>query len=1003
MIRLTFLLLISLLYIPSLTQTQCNTELPDNSIVILDSNTHHTVSGGINPVAFVGWNRFEVDSTIYPVSSGGNSLDDNLEWILPALNSGSCGPVYISCFQTALVPIATVDTDKEMNWLVSSYYENEANFVFIRINCEFLRYESDCRKTFQIFYYESDTSVTVTQSLLSQFLLADSTTNQLINDDIVVASFYKSKKGFYIGFLNQIPCASLTEFLFYYYPECPAISGVYSVSAVLPPSPADEYIRANVSCVLPFVTRYPLLLIADCYWNGTWRLPAENVCQCTSGSYFSTDSSSSNLSCVSCPVGTYKSAAGDAMEDCIVCPLRSSTSGLIGAVECVCDDRWYRGEGESVSESCVQSPSVVMNVRVERRTGVIELTVVWDTPTYSGTRDGNELLYRVSYYKSVSPGSEKEVELSERQFVLRDVSESTEYVIEVTSLNGVSTLSGVYNTVTITVLSSFPDLESIRYNMTTNILEWSYSLYGNREYVFELSYISTESNVTTSVYLNMSECMCAGGYTCVCSVFVADIDSTQPISFQLFSDNNSSVLTDTNLSYEYNFIDQSAPSSFLTQIIIIGVVLIVVILLIMFLVVLFFSISIVHRKRSVRSKNTPGNIPLMESLSTHTVQTDVDMFYQDPSLYEDLNKAIRSLTKEIDQKDIDVASVIGNGEFGDVCRGTLKINFRVVSVAIKTLKVSSSEKNKRDFFKEASSMGQFSHENVIYLYGVTLTKPIMIVTPFMENGSLDKFLVSNAETLNLLDLGKICLGVASGMNYLSKRGYVHRDLAARNVLIDSDYTPKIADFGLSRVTQENVYDVKTGGKIPVRWTAPEAILFRKFNMASDVWSYGILMWEVMSFGKPPYGDLDNYALLEQIQQGYRLEQPDGCPYLLYSLMLKCWDTIPEIRPTFSDLYFEVSSMVENNFNPRPKNRFSRSLAHSPLDFTSIEDWLTSLKMERYISNFKKNGYSNLSNVWHLSEHDLLALDIIPIGHRNKIMTSIHKANNKLSRTYSVRV
>ena len=770
------------------------------------------------------------------------------------------------------------------------------------------------------------------------------------------------------------------------------------MSAVLPPSPADEYIRVNVTCVFPFVTRYLLLLTADCYWNGTWRLPPENVCECPSGSYLSTNSINSILSCVLCPVDTYNSAAGDAMEDCIVCPVRSHTVGLTGGVECVCEDGWYRGVGESVSESCVQSPSVVVNVSVERRTssGVIELTVVWDTPVYSGTRDDIELLYRVSYYKSVSGGSVEEDVLSERQFVLSDVSESTEYVIEVTSLNGVSTLSDVYNTVSVTVLSSFPDLESIGYNMTTNILEWSYSLYGNREYVFELSYNSTESDVTTSVYLNMSECMCAGGYTCVCSVFVADLNSSQPISFHLFFD-NSSVLTDTNLSYDYNLLPQPTPTPSISLLIFIGigVVLIIVILLIMFFVILLFSIFIVHRKRSVHSKNnTLGNIPLMQSISTSPVQTGHDMLYQDPSLYEDLNKAVRSLTKELDQKDIEVSSVIGNGEFGDVCRGTLKINFRVVSVAIKTLKASSTEKNKQDFFKEASSMGQFSHENVIYLYGVTLTKPIMIVTPFMENGSLDKFLVSNTETLNLLDLGKICLGVASGMSYLSKSGYVHRDLAARNVLIDSDYTPKIADFGLSRETQENVYDVKTGGKIPVRWTAPEAILFRKFNMASDVWSYGVLMWEVMSYGKSPYGDVDNYTLLEQIQQGYRLEQPDECPYLLYSLMLKCWDTVPEMRPTFSDLHFQVSTMVENNFKSKPKNRFSRSIAHSPLDFTSIEDWLTSLKMERYVNNFKKNGYSTLPSVWHLSEHDLLALDIIPIGHRNKIMTSIHQANNR---------
>ena len=104
-------LLISLLYIPSLTQTQCNTELPDNSIAVLDSNTHHTVSGGdIFPVAFDGWSMIEVDKIIYPVSSGGNSFDDSLEWGPPSLNTGQCGPIYRSCFQTNLVPISTVDT-----------------------------------------------------------------------------------------------------------------------------------------------------------------------------------------------------------------------------------------------------------------------------------------------------------------------------------------------------------------------------------------------------------------------------------------------------------------------------------------------------------------------------------------------------------------------------------------------------------------------------------------------------------------------------------------------------------------------------------------------------------------------------------------------------------------------------------------------------------------------------------------------------------------------------
>ncbi|KAI6647578.1 Protein tyrosine kinase [Oopsacas minuta] len=991
--RCLFLILISIIFWPT-SLTQCNTELPDNSKVILDSNTYHTVdSGGVIQPETLGWGNVQVDSIVYTIGTSSNTFDDNLGWRPAILKTGSCGPEYESCFQSTRVLYASVDIEGEMNWLVSSYYQTLANAIFIRITCERnTNYETDCLKTFQIFYYESDTNIILTESLLSQFLLADNSTNQLMEGGgVVVASFPRSKNGFYIGLLNQNPCADLTEFLFYYY-ECPATnstSGIYSVSAMLSPSPADEVIHVNitnVSCILPFVNRDPLNLRAECYWNGTWSLPEEDLCVCMSGYYMLTDSSSSSII------------------SCVLCPYKSNTGGDIGAVECSCEDDWYRGEGESVSESCGQSPSAVENVRVDISTSPLEMTVEWDIPVYLGNRNENQLHYIVSYYEVVSPESKKEImNLKERQLVLSDVSESTEYVIIVTSLNGVSSVSDVYNRVNITVLSSFPDIDSISYN--SGILEWSYTLYGQREYVFELSYFFVEDDTTCVLHVNSSECECTGGYTCVCTVNVTDLDSSKSISFQLFSD-NSGILIATNLSYTINLSDTPTPQPTditLVLVITIGVVLIVIIVFIIVSIILFFLIFFCSRSIIVRSKLSHKDTPLMESEAQTPAQILHDQLYQDPSHFEVLNKAIRTFTKELDQRDIDVASVIGNGEFGDVCKGTLRINNRIVPVAIKTLKVSSSEKNKEDFFKEASIMGQFSHENVIYLYGVTLSKPVMIVTPFMENGSLDKFLTTNSETLNLFDLGKICLGVAKGMNYLSNVGYVHRDLAARNILIDSDFTPKIADFGLSRITHENVYDVKSGGKIPVRWTAPEAILYRKFNMASDVWSFGVLMWEVMSRGQIPYGDVDNYTLLEQIQQGYRLPQPEGCPYMLHALMIRCWDTVPEIRPTFSELHCEISEMVDNNFNPRPRSRFSKSFAHSPLDFTSIEDWLTSLKLERYATNFTKNGFANLSSVWHMSEHDLLAIDIIPVGHRNKIMTSIHKANNKLSRTYSVRV
>ncbi|KAI6647579.1 Mek4 secreted [Oopsacas minuta] len=535
--RCLFLILISIIFWPT-SLTQCNTELPDNSKVILDSNTYHTVdTGGVILPETLGWGNVQVDSIVYTVGTSSNTFDDNLGWRPAILKTGSCGPEYESCFQSTHVPYASVDIEGEMNWLVSSYYQTLANAIFIRITCERYRnYETDCLKTFQIFYYESDTNIILTESLLSQFLLADNTTNQLMEGGggVVVASFPRSKNGFYIGFLNQNPCALLTEFLFYCF-ECPATnstSGIYSVSAVLSPSPADEVIHVNVSCILPFVNRDPLNLRAECYWNGTWSLPEEDLCVCMSGYYMLTDSSSSSII------------------SCVLCPYKSNTGGDIGAVECSCEDDWYRGEGESVSESCGQSPSAVENVRVDISTTPLEMTVEWDIPVYLGNRNENQLHYIVSYYEVVSPESKKEImNLIERQLVLSNVSESTEYVIIVTSLNGVSSVSDVYNRVNITVLSSFPDFDSISYN--SGILEWSYTLYGQREYVFELSYFSVENDTTCVLHVNSSECECTGGYTCVCTVNVTDLDSSKSMSFQLFSDNSGTLIA-TNLSYSTN-------------------------------------------------------------------------------------------------------------------------------------------------------------------------------------------------------------------------------------------------------------------------------------------------------------------------------------------------------------------------------------------------------------------------------------------------------------------
>ncbi|NWX05778.1 EPHA8 protein, partial [Caloenas nicobarica] len=145
--------------------------------------------------------------------------------------------------------------------------------------------------------------------------------------------------------------------------------------------------------------------------------------------------------------------------------------------------------------------------------------------------------------------------------------------------------------------------------------------------------------------------------------------------------------------------------------------------------------------------------------------------------------------------------------------------------------------------------------------------------------------------------------VAGGMGYLSSLGFVHRDLAARNVLVDAQLVCKVSDFGLARAMApqggpEATYTSAAGGKIPIRWTAPESIARRTFSWASDVWSFGIVMWEVLSFGDRPYWDMDNQDVIAAIEQGYRLPPPPRCPPALHQLMLRCWRRRPRARPPF---------------------------------------------------------------------------------------------------------
>uniref|UniRef100_A0A672S8R5 Tyrosine-protein kinase n=1 Tax=Sinocyclocheilus grahami TaxID=75366 RepID=A0A672S8R5_SINGR len=249
----------------------------------------------------------------------------------------------------------------------------------------------------------------------------------------------------------------------------------------------------------------------------------------------------------------------------------------------------------------------------------------------------------------------------------------------------------------------------------------------------------------------------------------------------------------------------------------------------------------------------------------------------------------------MNRKDLKLIQTIGKGEFGDVMVG----DYRGTKVAVKCIKHDATA---QAFLAEASVMTQLRHTNLVQLLGVIVEErgSLFIVTEYMAKVS--------AVSLNIAV--KMCLcpcgsDVCEAMEYLEANNFVHRDLAARNVLVSDDNIAKVSDFGLTKEASST----QDTAKLPVKWTSPEALREKKFSTKSDVWSYGVLLWEIYSFGRVPYPRIPLKEVVPRVEKGYKMEAPDGCPAAVYDLMKQCWTLDPAGRPSFRLLREKLQESV----------------------------------------------------------------------------------------------
>ena len=256
---------------------------------------------------------------------------------------------------------------------------------------------------------------------------------------------------------------------------------------------------------------------------------------------------------------------------------------------------------------------------------------------------------------------------------------------------------------------------------------------------------------------------------------------------------------------------------------------------------------------------------------------------------------------EIDRKSIRFIRKLGAGLFSEVWQGIWN---DTTEVAVKTLKQDTMAVS--EFLEVAQLMKMLRHPKLLQLYAVcTKEEPIYIITELMKHGNLLKYLRGDGKSLKLPQLINMGAQVASGMAYLEEKNYIHRDLAARNIAVGEHLICKIADFSMARVINKDIYEAREGTKFPIRWASPEIVLYAHFTIKSDVWSFGLLLYELITYGRLPYPGMNDVQVLEALQTGYHMPCPVGCPKQLYEIMRECWKDDAASRPTFKTLQWKL--------------------------------------------------------------------------------------------------
>ncbi|XP_042257093.1 tyrosine-protein kinase receptor TYRO3 isoform X1 [Thunnus maccoyii] len=580
--------------------------------------------------------------------------------------------------------------------------------------------------------------------------------------------------------------------------------------------------------------------VRECNVDGVWG-PLQGGCTCKPGHQ------AMNHTCQTCRMDHYKPA--NESGGCRLCPPNSRTHRE-GSERCDCLQGFSRLPKDPGDLGCTKPPSAPVNVKASHHNDSVLIT--WDSPHDLGGRQ--EVMYRVKCEKEAETGSqwgscEDDVVflpdssgLTNTSVTITGLNPQSDYRLSVQAWNDISTLQGASPSSTATVTIHRWKIPPVVITVTPDMQ-------------ISENEITPAPQHQRRFYIWLTICVLFGSLLLMAIV---------PIAVCVMRRNYSKLRSDQEVE------------------------------------LLPMNSGITYRRQQPEPEAAPlqanGVVQLLEGISGR--------------LLDSLKEVL------VERNQLTLGKELGKGEFGSVYEGVFTPQEGMdIKVAVKTMRVGiHSQEDLHEFLSEAEIMKNFDHDNVVRLLGITLqreqdsTLPVpLVILPYMKHGDLRRFLIATRYGdipmfVPHQSLLRFMIDIAAGMDYLSSQGFLHRDLAARNCMLGDDLRVCVADFGLSKkIYSNNYYRQKVAIRVPIKWMSIESLSESIYTTKSDVWSFGVTMWEIVTRGRTPYPGVHNHELLDLLVSGHRLKPPEDCDQKLYEVMRSCWDKEPTRRPGFREL------------------------------------------------------------------------------------------------------